>query len=275
MTRDEADALLEHVDDAVVASWLADPTLPVVALQRGELILDVLSMTNMLYESHGRSSGGASANEWTKLFEKQVQSRIDSSPWAPPPGPLRGLIGRTIRDAELNVITDLDVVGYRDGVLLLVDCKARAMNEALQRGEYNAVQNRSQTVEHDVAAWKTKVEAITSAVDLLRLPASIPISKVEWVVVYPTVPYVLEGPATELSPLGYHRASTDRELMDVLTDEAAGSATWSDFGRSSRSGWAEEGLHISRPCPAHGDSDLGKHPLLAGPPMAGSAMVRT
>ena len=157
------------------------------ALDNGVLI-NWSAMTRLLLESIERvGSGGAEANVWASTFEERVQAWVNLSGWSPPPE-LAQLRGRTLRRSGRS-ITDVDAIGERQGQLLLISCKSRALTEAFERGDYSEVRNARSDAE----------QALTSLRDAITNLRQEPIGdnfnfseyqEIVGVVVYPFLPYV-------------------------------------------------------------------------------------
>jgi hypothetical protein len=173
-------------------------------------LIDLVAATHCLSEAHVRPPGGSATQGWTDLFEDQVQAVLNASLWSPPEV-VRRLRKRTIRRHDGTAITDLDAVGFYDGVLLLVDAKAWTTNARLQHGEHDAVRTRRETVEAAAAAWDKKIEDVRA-----RLPVQVHdqtlIREIYGVVVCPDVPYVLPGHCTDELLPGLRKVATLAEL---------------------------------------------------------------
>jgi hypothetical protein len=132
-------------------------------------------------------AGGAQANQWGEMFEDRIQAWIDQSAWRPVPD-LAAMQRRTLRRAGRR-LTDVDAVGARDGQLLIVSCKSRALTDAFERGEYDEVRN-------------VRTQAAQALADLERVVADLratPVGdnfdfssyrEIAGVVVFPFLPYV-------------------------------------------------------------------------------------
>jgi hypothetical protein len=171
------------------------------------VLIDLFGASRALDEAHVRQSGGDSANQWTRLFEAQVQEVVDATSWRPN-GEVRGLRGRTIR-YQGQALTDIDAIAQRDDVLILIDAKAWAVPSALEFGEYWAVQARARIAEQAADAWQRKMEIVRQHPELLGLTG---VSTIIGVVVAPEAPYVWEGSCTQEVGLGLLSVSSLAEL---------------------------------------------------------------
>lgn len=89
-------------------------------------------------------------------FELQVQDSIDASPWSAS-DELSALRGRMLRYNSLD-FTDLDAVGERDGMLLVVSCKSVVYDAAYDRGEFRIIRNIQTRIDEAVVYWQSIVE---------------------------------------------------------------------------------------------------------------------
>lgn len=152
---------------------------------------------------------GATANVRATHFEEEVQRVIDASPWAPPDA-LRSLRGRALR-RDGAAITDLDAVGARDGVLLLVSAKSRLYTALYDTGEHVQVRNAATTVEQAVGRWRE----VVAYLDAHRRGDNYDFSAADHmigVVCTPQVVWVPLGEATEEAAPGLRAASSAEEL---------------------------------------------------------------
>lgn len=195
-------------------TWI-DPSPPVLLPARPRrYVVDLVGVTRCLYEAHERPAGGDSANQWTRLFERQVQEVIDQTSWRPD-AQQRSLIGKVIR-SESQAITDIDAVASREGVLLLCDAKAWATSRRHEQGDYDAVRTRQAVAEKAERDWRSKIALFSKEPELLGIDVS-GIRAILGVVVSPDVPYVLPGPCTEEVLPHLYAVSTIRELDEALS----------------------------------------------------------
>jgi len=100
---------------------------------------------------------GQVANDRAAKFEDVVQDLIDRTRWAEP-------TTRTLRQRTLVIdgqpLTDIDAIGSRDGVLLVVSCKSIPYTREYDRGAHSEVRNAASTVDKAVAYWAGVVEKL-------------------------------------------------------------------------------------------------------------------
>lgn len=145
-------------------------------------------------------------------LETQVQARIDASDWCPPPN-LRALKGRSLK-LDGRVISDVDAIGYRDGIALVVSCKSIAYTDAHERGDYGPVTSATKKI---LAALR-EIEALLT---LLRTtPAGdtyFPgVTALHGVVVTPHAFYVPSPQVDVMTLPGLRAYSTVAELQQWL-----------------------------------------------------------
>jgi hypothetical protein len=76
-------------------SWIDSDYPLVLPFGSDRVLVDLVGACRALGEAHERPTGGTEANEWTRLFEDQIQQVIDRSDWKPE-GRHRDLIGKTV-----------------------------------------------------------------------------------------------------------------------------------------------------------------------------------
>ncbi len=225
--------LAELTKSSTDLNWVDADYALVCPFTPATVLVDLVGASRALDDGHVRPAGGADANEWTKLFETQVQDVIDGTPWRPS-DEVRGLIGRTLR-LHGNAITDIDAVAERDGTVLLIDAKAWASPATLEFGEFWAVNARRQTVEKAVSQWQQKMEIVRQNPHVLGLKT---VPRVFGVVVAPEAPYVLPGACTEEVVAGLLAASSLPELEHCLSVGNGDEDSLSRDGeRASTVGW--------------------------------------
>jgi hypothetical protein len=173
----------------------------------------------MLPEVFHCPADGKQANVWAGAFEDEVQQLIDCTAWRPP-DEFRPLIRHNIK-IEGRLITDVDAVAYRDGVLLLIDCKSYKVSDRLAAGEYSAVKSQWEKIEAACLSWMDRIATIDANRPALRVPVG-PDTTIAGVVVVPFTPFVLPGPATEEILAGLRRASTVGELLMYFSGAQTG-----------------------------------------------------
>lgn len=181
------------------------------ALTTDTMIIDLDGASRALDDAHVRPTGGADANAWTSLFERQVQEVIDRSSWKPE-GAVAGLKGRVLR-YEGQDVTNIDAVACRDDTLLLIDAKALTTPRALQFGEFWAVHDRREFIETAATAWRNKIETIRAHPEILGVSQRF---QIFGLIVTPDVPYLLPGPWMDEVSNGLLFVSTLAELERCL-----------------------------------------------------------
>lgn len=93
---------------------------------------------------------GKIANERAVKFEDLVQEVLDRSSWA-------HAASRTLRQRTLRIddkaLTDIDAIGSRDGVLLIISCKSIPYTREYDQGVHVAIRNAASTVNKAVSHW--------------------------------------------------------------------------------------------------------------------------
>lgn len=114
------------VDTSLVGSaWPVTPGPP-IRLDERSLILDLVACTSLLNDRLGAlTSDDGLVTQRGGMFESSVQALVDRSPWGEVPEDVRALRGQQLQDATGQYVTDLDVIGFRDGRLLLIDCLSK------------------------------------------------------------------------------------------------------------------------------------------------------
>jgi hypothetical protein len=225
--------LAELMRSSTDLNWIDADYALVCPFTPATVLVDLVGASRALNEGHVRPSGGADANEWTKLFETQVQEVVDGTPWRPS-DEVRGLIGRTLH-LQGNAITDIDAVAERDGTVLLIDAKAWATPATLEFGEFWAVNTRRRTVEKAVSQWQQKMEIVRQNPHVLGLTKA---PRILGVVVAPEAPYVLPGACTEEVVAGLLAASSLPELEYCLSvRDGDGGSSPRNSGKASKADW--------------------------------------
>jgi hypothetical protein len=217
-------AMAELERSSTELQWVDDDYALALSFGRDDVLVDLLGATRALEDSYHRPSGGDAANEFTSLFERQVQAVIDSTTWRPE-GSMRALIKKKVRIAGRE-ITDIDAVAHKDRTLILIDAKAWATPATLEFGEYFAVEDRRKTAEQACSDWATKVATIDANRSSLGIPPDL---IVVGVVVCPEAPFVLGGICTQAIASGLMAISSLSELDWCLRTPAERAAS-SVFG---------------------------------------------
>ncbi|MGH3906887.1 MAG: hypothetical protein ACRDTE_22305 [Pseudonocardiaceae bacterium] len=171
-TRVAIDALFpgdapESGASAIAAIEAVGPSLfplipgPVVRPHGHAVIIDMDAATNRVDRllTFPRSLGGDLVNSRAKRFEDIVQEMIETTPWAPS-GRLRAI--RDLRGLRIRgmVLTDIDAVAERDGVVLAIDCKAIVYTPEYDRGDPRVVRNVRASIEGYVDQWKRRLDRL-------------------------------------------------------------------------------------------------------------------
>ena len=162
----------------------------------GDLVcLDLYSASMRLNQTASlRAAGGKLGDLKGPELEKSVQSLIDNSPWALSPAMREILVGKKPQRGGQD-LTDLDAVGSKDGVLLLVSCKSRPYSAAYDIGERSLVKQVEQDVLVALRKWTEKTDYMRDN-PLCLGKFDFSQYKILPVVCFPFAPYVVIGPAT-------------------------------------------------------------------------------
>jgi hypothetical protein len=185
--------LLRAAEAMTGTSW---PLIPGPVMRRAgpAVCLDLVAMSQRLEAvlEYPAELDSERAAPRARHFEDVVQEVIDRSTWQPSRA-LAAIRRRTLTRGG-QPITDIDAIGERDGVLLLVSCKSKVYTREHDRGDHRAIRNTASDVERDVGDWKRKVARLrASRGDNFDLAAYT--SDIAFVCV-PHVPYAPEGEAT-------------------------------------------------------------------------------
>ncbi|MCC7054729.1 MAG: hypothetical protein IT355_15765 [Gemmatimonadaceae bacterium] len=156
-------------------------------------------------------------NARSHTLETQVQARIDASAWRPPPA-LRALRGRKLKLGG-RVIGEIDALGVRDGIALLVSCKSIAYTDAHERGDYGSVTSATKKI----LTAQSESEALLG--QLRATPAGgnydfSGVSALHGVVVTPHVFYVPSPHVDAMTLPGLRAYATVAELQQWLDRRA-------------------------------------------------------
>ena len=200
-------------DESAALGLLTDLRV-VTPVGRRHVIVHGVVATGILHGAFHRPADGAGANVWAAAFEHEVQALVDLTPWRPPEH-IRARVGKNIVVAG-KAVTDIDAIAYRDGVLLLIDCKSYLIGQRLADGGYSAVESHREKVDKAAASWAQRLEVIDANRESLHmdLPADVSIAGV---VVVAAPPFVLPGPSTETVLDDLLRVITAAELLQFLT----------------------------------------------------------
>jgi hypothetical protein len=146
--------LLHVLEGCSGSTW---PLLPGSPIRRDgkALCIDLYTATTRLHSIlEFPHIQGEAANARANHFELAAQKVIDGSPWCPSETP-RQLRGRALRYQKQDV-TDIDAIGERGNILLMVSCKSVVYSSAYDTGEYATIRNTADLVAKAVAYWQTK-----------------------------------------------------------------------------------------------------------------------
>ncbi len=136
---------------------------PVIGAANRELVfVDPVAGTRRVGKLMSPSSTGDAMSEARgREFEKSIQSVIDETPWAPPLK-LRKSVGKELKRRDGSIITDLDAIAFKDGVVVIVDAKSYVRPQTLE-GDYASIRNIRMDLEVDLAKWRSKVAEIRAS----------------------------------------------------------------------------------------------------------------
>jgi hypothetical protein len=200
-------------DESTAINLLTDLRV-VTPIGRRHVIVHGIVATGILHGSFHRPADGAGANVWATAFEHEIQALVDLTPWRPPEH-IRARVGKKVVVAG-HEVTDIDAIAYRDGVLLLIDCKSYMIGRRLAAGEYWPVKSHQEKVDKAAANWAQRLATIDANRESLHmdLPADVTIAGV---VVVAAPPFVLPGPSTESVLDDLLRVTTAAELTQFLS----------------------------------------------------------
>jgi hypothetical protein len=123
-------------------------------------------------------------NQRGHAFELAAQALVDQTPWGSLPQDLRSLRGKALKDASGRQRTDLDAIGLKDDVLLLIDCLSKVRPaDSIYSGKHAFYRNEAQRVEDKVSgplgepgkAWAAKCAAVAVHPVLARYKKVLPV----------------------------------------------------------------------------------------------------
>jgi hypothetical protein len=178
-------------------------------------LLDLHAATMMLNESaEFKTRGGAEGDVRGRHFENAVQAVIDQSEWGPPPR-LRVKVGFMLRDRGKDV-SDLDAIGLKDGILLLVSCKSRIYSDEYDQGNYGTISGTVRLIEGALTKWFNVVRFVQERPHCLK-DYDLSGLRVTGVVCLPFVPYLPIGKCTGFVAPGLRTVVSIAELEGWLT----------------------------------------------------------
>ena len=208
--------MLRRLEDLEPSFWPLRSGSPL--RRAGEaFFIDVHAATilmNQLLEFE-TSGGGPKGVLRGAHFEEKVQGLIDVSPWAPGEELAKHVGMDLYRGSQL--VTDLDALGTKDGVLLMVSCKSLAKTMQYDAGDFQKVRAAKSTVEKAVLALRQLEIDIQQDPGAFNFPFS-RYQKIVPVVCVPHVIYVPAGPATEFVAPGLRAAVSANELRVWMKD---------------------------------------------------------
>jgi hypothetical protein len=188
---------------------------PPVRTDGDVVCLDLYSASMRLNQTASlKAAGGKLGGLKGPELERSVQSLIDDSPWALSPAMREILVGKKPRRGGQD-LTDLDAVGSKDGVLLLVSCKSRPYSAAYDMGERNLVKQVEQDVLAALKQWTEKTDYMRDN-PLCLSKFDFSQYKILPVVCFPFAPYVTIGPATAEVASGLRAVASLAELRAWL-----------------------------------------------------------
>lgn len=154
------DELFEALQAVTATSW---PLSSGSVLRRfnGRVLIDTTCASQALLSRTELGRSPLHGNPRALLFERQCQTAIDSTHWAPAPS-ISNLRGRTLRRNGL-ALTDIDAIGANGGSLLIVSCKSIIYDRAYDRGDFRVVRNIQTTVDDAVATWESILADLRSS----------------------------------------------------------------------------------------------------------------
>jgi hypothetical protein len=154
----DASALLTEVSSFRGSTWPLVVGRLVRTGTRGAICLDLAAASHALETLEPLECTGEPANVRATHFELSVQRAIDESPWKPPES-LAPMRGRSLRRGGAD-ISDVDALGERHGVLLLISCKSMIYRGSNDIGEHSAVRNRAHDICRAVQDWHVVVQQL-------------------------------------------------------------------------------------------------------------------
>ncbi len=157
----DAEDLLQWLGEAKWRIWPLSGGRPIIPFDK-TLSIDLDSTWGTLLGTLeiDTSQLGAGVDVRGKLFENEVQTTIDSGSWTPPDW-LRVLRGRQLQlKGATTWFTDLDAVGFKNGVLLAIDCKSFPMLPQYWNGDRQIVSSQKTRLTKAVRAWTQKMETL-------------------------------------------------------------------------------------------------------------------
>jgi len=149
-----AQQMLDILEQSKGSLWPLRPGPPVRRMQ-SKVCIDLeaatMQLNNLLYFF---PTGGKPDNFRGQHFEIAVQKIIDASSWCPPEN-IKRIRGLPLRHSSRgkNAVTDIDALGVREDILLIVSCKSIPYSEYYDAGDYSAVRSAISTIQEAVKQW--------------------------------------------------------------------------------------------------------------------------
>src|ERR1700752_1400628 len=211
-----ATELFERLENMGGASYPLLPGPPVLS-ERDSVWVDIYTTASRLHYRLEFPRADGDVKPRSEHFELIVQGIIDSSPWAPSEV-LRSLRGRKLKYNQQS-ITDVDAIGTRGKVVLLVSCKSRVYSSDYDIGKHNVVRNERVKLLEDVEFWDAKMRFFQEhpkGDDGCNYDFSA-FDEILGVVCTPHPVYVPIGIATKIRKSGLRGTVTHVELQKWLT----------------------------------------------------------
>lgn len=145
-------AALELLSQLSPTLWPLRPGTALRPWGSGAMV-DVVGATRALLDRVGDTTrADQQVNAWSTAFEEDLQSAIDGSAWNPP-ADWRQLRGRDLRHKG-RVVTDVDAIAARDGVLLLVSAKAWSRSPGVDTGDFVEARKFMRKSEEALDGWQ-------------------------------------------------------------------------------------------------------------------------
>ena len=194
---------------------------PIVRDVREGLCLDLAAATMSLKDHlefpSALTQGPTQAR--AEHFELAVQGEIDASPWKPT-AQLAALRGRTLVDLNGNPFTDLDAVGEKGDVLLLVNAKSILLTAAYETGKYADLRNRVTHVTRYMKEWADRIDTLQRTPGLLKKYNLARFRRVVAPICTPFPVYLPIAVADQWAAPGLRAACTLSELTRWLRENA-------------------------------------------------------
>lgn len=140
-------------------TWPLEPGGFLRPVGQNSILMDVVTMSLALNSGLRLDrSQSEIANVRAGLFEDQVQSVVNQSPWAPSED-LSRLRGKPLR-RDRRHLTDIDALGVMGDTLLCISCKSVVYDPHYDVGDYRVVQNNKSRIDEAVRDWSTLMASL-------------------------------------------------------------------------------------------------------------------